>query len=280
MLQLKSSGYGPKFRREILDSGLKAFQKMVEDDRNGVKPLYRSREWNAEDRQKSKSKKRFNWWNNEKAEIQYASVLFVTPTPGGELAKALRQREQELNKNSKERIKIEEKGGLKMKDILCSKNPFKKSKCVQKSCPLCTKSAFIETSSEDVKIPCNTNNVGYRWHCITCKERNIVKVYEGETGRSARTRGAEHLKELEKEKEKSVLFKHKMSDHKNENVKFKMEITKKFHDALTRQANEAVRISCRPDQELLNSKAEFNHPPLARVVVEKKTSLRFGKNQS
>ena len=144
-------------------------------------------------------------------EIQYASVLFVTPTPGGELAKALRQREQELNKNSKERIKIEEKGGLKMKDILCSKNPFKKSKCVQKSCPLCTKSAFIETSSEDVKIPCNTNNVGYRWHCITCKERNIVKVYEGETGRSARTRGAEHLKELEKEKEKSVLFKHKMT---------------------------------------------------------------------
>ena len=63
---------------------------------------------------------------------------------------------------------------------------------------------------------------------------------EGETGRSARTRGAEHLKELEKKKEKSVLFKHKISDHKNENVKFRMEITKKFHDALTRQANEAV----------------------------------------
>ena len=60
-----------------------------------------------------------------------------------------------------------------------------------------------------------------------------------------------------------------------------MEITKKFHDALTRQANEAVRISSRPDQELLNSKAEFNHPPLARVVIEKKrTDLRCGKNQT
>ena len=61
-----------------------------------------------------------------------------------------------------------------------------------------------------------------------------------------------------------------MSDHKNENAKFKMEITNKFHDALTRQANEAVQISSRPDQELLNSKAEFNHPPLASVVIEKK----------
>ena len=39
------------------------------------------------------------------------------PTPRGKLA--LRQREEELNRNSQERIKIEEKGGLKMKDILC-----------------------------------------------------------------------------------------------------------------------------------------------------------------
>ena len=54
------------------------------------------------------------------------SVLFVTPTPGGVLAKELRKREEELN--NKERIKIEEKGGLKIKDILGSKKPFKKEK--------------------------------------------------------------------------------------------------------------------------------------------------------
>ena len=61
-----------------------------------------------------------------------------------------------------------------------------------------------------------------------------------------------------------------MSEHKTENVKFQMEITQNFKDALTRQANEAVRIFSRPDHELLNSKSEFNHPPLARVVVERK----------
>jgi hypothetical protein len=53
-----------------------------------------------------------------------------------------------------------------------------------------------------VKIACNMNNVGYRWRCVTWEDRNITKVYEGETGRSARTRVAEYLKELEKEKEK------------------------------------------------------------------------------
>ena len=65
-----------------------------------------------------------------------------------------------------------------------------------------------------------------------------------------------------------------MTAHKNENVKFKMEITGQFKDALTRQANEAVRISERQNYELLNSKSEFNHPPTARVIVEKKKMFR------
>ena len=77
------------------------------------------------------------------------------------------------------------------------------------------------------------------------------------------------MNDLEGKKHKSVLFKHKMSDHKNEDVKFQMKITNKFKDALTRQANEAVRISSVPETSSLNSKSEFNHPPMARVVIEK-----------
>ena len=75
-----------------------------------------------------KSKKKFNWWNTENSKIQYKSVLFVTPTPGGALAKELRKREEELNKNNQERIKIVEKGGLKMKDILTTKKSIQKVK--------------------------------------------------------------------------------------------------------------------------------------------------------
>ena len=92
-----------------------------------------------------------------------------------------------------------------------------------------------------------------------------MKVYEGETSRAARIRGAEHLKEFEKKDKKSVLFKHKMTDHKHENVKFKMEITNKFTDALTRQVNEAVQTSARSNQELLNSKLEFIHSTFIQV---------------
>ena len=126
----------------------------------------------------------------------------------------------------------------------------------------------------------NSHNVGYRWRCLKCKERNITKIYEGETGRSARIRGLEHVKDLQKKRKNSVLFKHIASDHSNENVKFKLEITGKFQDALSRQANEAVRIHTLSSSELLNSKSEFNHPPLARVVVERKTPFGVSKKKS
>ena len=182
----------------------------------------------------------------------------------------LRKREAYLNKHSDERIKILEKGGLKVKDILNVKNSV--NKCSKQACPLCTDSTFVKVNPEKNRLPCNTNNIGYRWHCLNCQEKETVKVYEGESGRSARIRGQEHLKDLEKKRLKSVLYKHVMNVHENEEVKFEMEITQKFRDALSRQANEAVRIFSRPDKELLNSKSEFNHPQLERVVGEKKNN--------
>ena len=74
-------------------------------------------------------------------------------------------------------------------------------------------------------------------------------------------RGAEHMRDFNKGKEDSALCKHKHNDHNGEEMKYRMEITNKFQDPLTRQANEAVRISNRKKHELLNSKNDFNHPP-------------------
>ena len=70
-------------------------------------------------------------------------------------------------------------------------------------------------------------------------------------------------------REDSPLFKHKQRDHRDENMKFKMEITNKLRDPLTRQANEAVRISSRKKNEVMNSKNEFNHPPITRITVDR-----------
>ena len=268
MIKMKNSGYSSHYRAQILKSAINAFEKMLEEDRNGSKPLYRTREWNRENRMNNKENRKINWYKNDKneeTERTYTSILFVPPTPGSGLLKELKNREEELNKNKIERIKIVEKGGLKMENLLTTKNPFKPDKCQEKWCPLC-KGDFGE-----FKISCNTNNTGYRWVCKTCeKTKNETKAYEGETSRSIRVRSREHITAFKSKRADSVLYKHKMLDHIDENVEYELEITGVFRDALTRQANESVRIYGRKGSEILNSKSEFNHPPTARVVVEKK----------
>ena len=66
----------------------------------------------------------------------------------------------------------------------------------------------------------------------------------------------------------------------DEDVEYGLEITGMFKDALTGQANESVRIYGRKGSEILNSKSEFNHPPTARVVVEKKQKYENKANQA
>ena len=123
--------------------------------------------------------------------------------------------------------------------------------------------------TDEISIPCNSHNVGYQLVCDTCADRGVEKVYEGETSRSARIRGAEHSRDFKKGAADSAMYKHKQNEHSNEEMAFSMKITKRFSDPLSRQANEAARISIREKYGLLNSKNEFNRPPIARISVEK-----------
>ena len=226
-------------------------------------------------RMEQKERKQINWYKNYGTgsnSVEYKSVLFVPVTKGGILAKELKKREEELNRFKKERIKIVEDGGVQLKNFLVQKDPFPITKCEKKKCLICG-----SEKSENLKYACNSNNVGYKLECETCLERGQKRIYEGESSRSARIRGAEHLADFVKKRPNSVILKHKQKEHVGEEMNIRMEITQKFRDPLTRQANEAVRIKNRSknQDELLNSKSEFNHPPLSRVVVEKRN---FGKN--
>ena len=62
-------------------------------------------------------------------------------------------------------------------------------------------------------------------------------------------------------------------------VSFKMEITGLFKDALTRQANEAVRIKNCKKSEILNSKSQFNHPPITRIIMDRKKNFKANSTQ-
>ena len=58
MLNLKNYGYSPKFTEEILLDGLNGYKKILEEDRAGLKHLYRSKEWRKAKRWMDRKKKR------------------------------------------------------------------------------------------------------------------------------------------------------------------------------------------------------------------------------
>ena len=64
----------------------------------------------------------------------------------------------------------------------------------------------------------------------------------------------------------NVFYKQKQMEHLNENMEIKMEITRPYKDALSKQANEAVRICNRiknNNKEMINSKSNSTtHPSL------------------
>ena len=200
-----------------------------------------------------------NWWKvTSDCQAKFTDILFVPPTPHGGLAKALRKREKELNENSNMKIRIIEKGGLKMKHLLSNPEPIQKRKCEVLRCPFCQPFHMIEVDSNQ---RCEAHNVGYEISCNSCQLK-----YEGETHRKISVRGSEHVKALMKKDKNSPLYKHLQKHHPEGGCTFRLKVIRHFKDALTHQVDEAVRI-----QNLqglcMNSKSEFWAPPIKRITI-------------
>ena len=103
-----------------------------------------------------------------------------------------------------------------------------------------------------------------------CDECSKSVVYHGETSQSCYVRGQKHLKDYKYKNKSSSLYKHAQTDHENRlDVKYSMKVTTKFNDPLTRQVNEAVRISRCQAEVSLNSKSEWHGPATVRLVIDK-----------
>ena len=63
--------------------------------------------------------------------------MFVPYTPESQLAKKLRQNEEVLAKITKSKLKIVERTGMKLQDVLTKSNPWKGHDCSRMNCLLC-----------------------------------------------------------------------------------------------------------------------------------------------
>ena len=118
LARMMEAGYSEGYRKDILCRCLRIYDKMVEDDRTGTRPLYRPKDYDVENRRKDKLRKMKNWSNRG----GYISPIFVPPTPQSELAKSL-QSIADSEAEAGIRFRIIETGGRSIKHLVQKSNP-------------------------------------------------------------------------------------------------------------------------------------------------------------
>ena len=95
-------------------------------------------EFDSNSREVRKSKKRkMTKDEEEQKEERTVGVLFVPYTVEGELAKRFREAEQELGRQTGIKLKIVEKSGTKLVDLLHQADPWQGQDCGRPLCILC-----------------------------------------------------------------------------------------------------------------------------------------------
>ena len=193
-------------------------------------------------------------------------------------------------------LKVVERAGERLEEVLHKSNPWENSDCERETCKPCDSSANSE--KQNFKN-CKKRSVVYKTYCNTCKMHEIEKLkvsdsgednngnkrkrcdrelenikvftYIGETSRSAMERGEEHMKDLEFYREKSHMLKHIVEFHPDSNpseIEFKMDILSSHKSAFERQLREAVLIERNLGLFSMNSKIEYSRTIIPSIKIK------------
>ena len=307
--KLGQSGYSLEQQKEIVESGLLGYVRRIErqggvkhrqakdtesirgkkkilgksnwfKNRGGEKGKEKSKQGN-QDKDQSKSRgykrKRGEGESNRdstQGEREPTTVVFVPRTRGGELAKRLKMKEEELGKITSQKVRIVERNGERLEHLLTKTDPFGDPKCSKESCLLC------KTSKKE-KGTCKKKNLVYKISCKICQEQGREGVYWGETSRTGQERGGEHWKSFknttgqnQSHMREHIRDKHPEADKPGpaENW-FSMEVHKRYSTALERQLGEALciaRAGGMDSENVMNRRDEYNRCMVPELQVEER----------
>ena len=327
--ELRTSGYNYTTAREIITSGIRGWKTRINQRIKKGQEIYRPAHKTVRTREKKKLIGRESWYktvtehkteqdpaeNNTKPRLRTnnknnvakkrqensesqdkkqeqptKSVMFVPYTPGSVLAKMLRENENKISQLASNKMKIVERAGIKLQDILTRSNPWKGQDCLRPNCLLClTKKRTEKNQTQE----CMKRNLVYETRCLTCENNEYEKIdqmeiqeqekekmkrkvklykYIGETSRSAYERGWEHVNDMAQLSSRSHMLKHAVGVHPNKDmseVQFGMRVLKYNTSSFERQIMESVVIQVeRQDHNLLNSRTEFNRCSLPRLCTQ------------
>ena len=66
VMRMQYSGYDREFRAQVVESAVKAYERILEKDRRGEEPLYRPREWRKVERAKTRRARKSEWFKGGK----------------------------------------------------------------------------------------------------------------------------------------------------------------------------------------------------------------------
>lgn len=263
-MKLRRSGYPATTRHQVISEAVTKFRKMCETEDSGGRPIHRPREWCRAARRLEKERKSTNW--HKSSEDKISAPLIIDPT-AGELTEKLRAACKKFGDSQGLEVSVRLRAGRSVASD-CKPEPLRKPECGREKCLCC---------SSGNPGGCEINSVGYKIWCGGCQRAGVEVKYDGETGRNAHSRGLDHQRDLEGEKDESPLWKHCQLEHDEEKQEFKMEVLKSFKSCLERQINEAVRITSSKADIQMNSKSEFHQAPIVRVVAAR--GLQAGQGE-
>jgi hypothetical protein len=280
--RLRRSGYKGLYRQKVIQAAHQIYRSKVEVSKTeGGRPLHRDKQYQKEQRQVEKELKKVCWYRKSKrqgGQITHAPLI-VSPTYDGELSEKLKKICQDVADNCGLRVKVMERGGSKIKDVVKS-NPTGDKECGRSLCLVC---------NGETPGGCQTYGITYEVICITCRnseegqtqrtqgtsqgpnrgEGGKKVLYTGETGDNAYNRGIRHLESIRRMDPSNALAKHCIIAHNSTPAKFSMKVLQNFRGCLMRQEGEAVKIRFNMGKadEIMNSRKEFHQPPIKRVVI-------------
>ena len=240
--RMQFSSYPQEDRIKVYKKAKRKFEKIVERDRTGECPMYGGKFWQRERRKMEKAEKKNRWY--EKG--GYEKVMFVDATPNGELAEECKK----ALKSSELKIRVVERSGQSLRNVLSKSDPFQNGSCGRDTCKVC---------KANPKINCKTRDVVYGIKCLGCTENDQIEgTYIGETARSIGERASEHLVKYEQNEKNSVFYKHMLDRHDSIPQDINVDtLAMCSSDAMLRQVTAAVFIN--EWNPTLNTKEEWGN---------------------
>ena len=104
---------------------------------------------------------------------QVKSVIFVPHTRNSGLARDLKEKENKLQEVTGDKVKIVERAGKKLENIIAGKDPWKGKDCGRTNCFLCSTKVL---TGKDLNKDCTKRNLLYEIRCLTCENRELDRI--------------------------------------------------------------------------------------------------------